>query len=85
MVYIMPTMQGNSKSEAIASMQSSKRKSFSAGYMSDMLFVWMKVRFSSRELYVLHRNITSSMKYLKLSNLDRDRQLAGVREKAFGV
>jgi len=32
-----------------------------------------------------HRNITSSMKYLKLSNPDRDRRLGGVREKAFST
>ncbi len=32
-----------------------------------------------------HKNITSSIKYLKLSNPDRDRRLGGVREKAFSV
>jgi integrase/recombinase XerD len=32
-----------------------------------------------------HRNIASSMKYLKLSNPDRDRRLGGVREKAFST
>ncbi len=32
-----------------------------------------------------HRNITSSMKYLKLSDPDRDKRLAGVREKAFST
>jgi len=32
-----------------------------------------------------HRNITSSMKYLKLSDPDRDRRLGGVREKAFST
>lgn len=32
-----------------------------------------------------HRNITSSMEYLKLSNPDRDRRVGGVREKAFSV
>jgi integrase/recombinase XerD len=32
-----------------------------------------------------HKNIASSMKYLKLSNPDRDKRLASVREKAFPV
>lgn len=30
-----------------------------------------------------HKNIASSMKYLRLSNPDRDRRLGGVRERAF--